>query len=469
MHVSEIDARDPADVAARLRGMPNLTFLDSAMSHPTLGRFSFVAADPFATLKSVAGRTTWNGEPVEGHPLDVLKEKLELYRQPKRLGLPPFQGGAAGFVSYDFGARLERLPEPELPETGVPEFELHFYDVVLAFDHREKRSWLFSTGWPEIDPLPRAYRAIDRAKLFRQRLAEPPAPLAGAATAVLDWRSNFERPAYEAAIARTIEYILAGDIFQANIAQRFAADLPEGFDPFAFYQRLRSVNAATFGAFLDYGDLVVASSSPERFVQVYDGRVETRPIKGTAKRSPDPAEDARIAEALLASEKDRAENIMIVDLLRNDLSRVCRPHTVHVPALCGLETYASVHHLVSVVSGILEDGQGVTDLLKAAFPGGSITGAPKIRAMEIIAEIERHGRGVYCGSIGYFGFDGNSDTSIAIRTVTFRGRLATFHAGGGITALSEPAAEYEETLAKGARLFEAFRPPATDAAGGTAS
>ncbi|ODN70842.1 Aminodeoxychorismate synthase component 1 [Methylobrevis pamukkalensis] len=201
---------------------------------------------------------------------------------------------------------------------------------------------------------------------------------------------------------------------------------------------------------------MVASASPERFLQVYDGRVETRPIKGTARRVADPAEDARIAEALLASEKDRAENVMIVDLLRNDLSRVCQPHTVHVPALCGLESYAGLHHIVSVVSGILEEGADIADLLRASFPGGSITGAPKIRAMEIITEIEGRGRGVYCGSIGYFSFDGSADTNIAIRTVTFRNGEATFNVGGGITALSEPPAEFDETLTKGARIFAAF-------------
>ncbi len=459
MHVSELDVRNAADAFARLAGTRHLTFLDSAMSHATLGRFSFLAADPFATLEARGGRTFWAGEEVAGDPLTVLKDKLALYRQPKRVGLPPFQGGAAGFISYDFGRRLERLPDPAAEEDGVPELLLHFYDVVLAFDHREKRAWLFSTGWPETETGRRASRAIERAQEFRRLLQSAPAPR-GVGVAELDWHSNFSRADYEAAVARTVDYILAGDIFQANITQRYAARLPEGFDTVAFYERLRQVNAATFAAYLDYGDLVVASASPERFVQIYDGRVETRPIKGTARRVADPVEDARIAEALLASEKDRAENVMIVDLLRNDLSRVCRPHTVHVPALCGLESYAGLHHIVSVVSGVLEDGADACDLMRAAFPGGSITGAPKIRAMEIITEIEGRGRGLYCGSIGYFSFDGSADTNIAIRTVTFRDGEAFFGVGGGITALSDPAAEYEETLTKGARIFAAFRPDA---------
>ena len=259
-------------------------------------------------------------------------------------------------------------------------------------------------------------------------------------------------------------YILEGDIFQANIAQRFRAACPARFDPLAFYERLRAINAAPFAAFLDFGDIAVASSSPERFLKVQGTRVETRPIKGTAPRSSDPAEDAKALGTLLASEKDRAENVMIVDLLRNDLSRVCRPHSVEVPVLCGPESYASVHHLVSVVTGELAPGKDALDLLAAAFPGGSITGAPKVRAMQIIAELERVPRGVYCGAIGYFGFDGAMDTNIAIRTVVFRNREASVHAGGGITLLSDPAAEYDETLAKVRRIFAAFETASSEAA-----
>lgn len=463
MILRALSIADPMAAVDRLASLANLTFLDSAMAHPTLGRFSFLAADPFATFEVRQGQAFWNGEPV-GEPggrnaLGVLKQKLAAFRQPSVPGLPPFQGGAAGFFAYDFGRDLERLPVPERLQPGVPAVQLHFYDVVLSWDHRENRAWLISTGWPEADPEAREVRALERARYFCQLLDQPAVPTGtGRATAPLDWRSNFERPAYEAVIARTVEYILAGDIFQANIAQRLAAALPEDFDPAAFYRRLRAMNPATFAAWLDYGDLKIASSSPERFAQVYDGRVETRPIKGTIRRSPDPAEDRRLAETLLASEKDRAENVMIVDLLRNDLSRVCRPHTVHVPALNGLETYATVHHLVSVVTGVLKDGLDAVDLMAAAFPGGSITGAPKIRAMEIITELERVERGIYCGSIGYFGFDGASDTNIAIRTVTFVNGEAIVFGGGGITALSDPSDEYDETLVKASRILQAFRP-----------
>ncbi|MFK4535020.1 anthranilate/para-aminobenzoate synthase component I [Bradyrhizobium ottawaense] len=216
------------------------------------------------------------------------------------------------------------------------------------------------------------------------------------------------------------------------------------------------MNPAPFAALLRWGKLTIASSSPERFLKLERRQVETRPIKGTIARSPDPKEDHRRAAALLASEKDHAENTMIVDLLRNDLSRVCTAHSVGVRALCNLESYASVHHLVSIVKGTLAGDEDAVSLLRACFPGGSITGAPKLRSMEIITEIERIAREVYCGAIGFIGFNGHMDTSIAIRTVTIDGDLAVFHAGGGITALSEPEGEYEETLAKAERIFDAF-------------
>jgi para-aminobenzoate synthetase component I len=272
------------------------------------------------------------------------------------------------------------------------------------------------------------------------------------------WSSNFTREDYEKAIAQTVEYILAGDIFQANITQMFSAPMPEDFDPLAFYRVLRLKNPATFAAFMDYGDIQIASSSPERLLRYDSTTVEARPIKGTRRRDPDPSRDAALIADLTSSRKDRAENVMIVDLLRNDLSRVSKPGTVKVPVLCGLETYANVHHLVSAITSELRDNSTIGDLIGATFPGGSITGAPKIRAMEIIAEIERTPRGVYCGTIGYIGFNGRVDLNIAIRTAQFANGIARVQGGGGITARSSPAAEYEESLTKIKRIMEAFRP-----------
>lgn len=457
MQVHELPTTDMPALAERLLGAPHLVFLDSAMPHATLGRYSYIAADPYAVLDARDGRATLGGRAVEGDPLAALGEALAGARAPRISGLPPFQGGTAGFISYEYGRRLERLPAPDVDDLGVPDAVLPLYDWVVACDHASDKAWLISTGAPETEPRARDIRARARAEGVLALLSRPAAARREPATqGPLTFGSNFDRVAYVAAIARVVEYVLAGDIFQANVAQRFLADLPAGFDPWAFYRRLRRRNAAPFGAYLAFGDVTLASSSPERFLSVEGDKVEARPIKGTAKRWTDPIADGSSSRALLGSEKDRAENVMIVDLLRNDISRVCRPGSVEAPTLCGLETYASVHHLVSVVTGRLREGLGVVDLLRAGFPGGSITGAPKLRAMEIITEIERHARGVYCGSIGWIGFSGDADFNIAIRTATLSKGKALFQAGGGITALSDPAAEYDETLTKARAVFEAF-------------
>ena len=456
--VIDLGPMEAVEAAHRLADRPYVTFLDSVVRGSDLGRYSFVAAEPFGTFSVTGGVPAWNGEPLTQDPIRALKALMARFHQPSLPGLPPFQGGAAGFLAYEFGNILEELPD--LPGTRpFPQALLHFYDVVVAFDHAENRSWLISTGWPEADPDRRDRRARRRAEQYLEILGSPLLDRAPRFSAVLDWSSNFTRDRYVEAVRKVIDYILDGDIFQANIAQRFEAAIPPDFDPWSFYLKLRARNPATFAAYLHYGDLVIASSSPERFIKVEDGQAQTRPIKGTARRSADPMSDWLAGQALLASEKDRAENIMIVDLLRNDLSRICKPFSVQVPVLCGLESYASIHHLVSVVTGELAPDATAVDVIAACFPGGSITGAPKIRAMQIIGEIEKRRRDIYCGSIGYVSFDGNADTNIAIRTATIQGRSAVFQAGGGITAMSDPDAEYEETLTKARRIFEAFGGP----------
>lgn len=462
MHVREIPWLEPVEAAERLRPLGGLGFLDSAMRHDQLGRYSYVAADPFGKLIVQNGVASWNGGALDTPPLDAISHYLDLYRLEDQPGLPPFQGGAIGYFSYEFGRLLERLPKPDAPAHGsMPDAVWYFYDVVLTFDHQAGKAWLVSSGLPEADDKRRAKKSHERSELFSGYLQQEfgDAPSQSESDSRIPralWRSNFERSPYMRAVAKVVEYILDGDIFQANIAQRFIADLPIAFDKWQFYKALRKRNAATFAAYLDHGDTVIASSSPERFLSVRSDQVETRPIKGTVPRSQDPKEDKDLADLLLKSEKDRAENLMIVDLMRNDLSRVCRPHSVLTPVLCGLESYASVHHLVSVVTGRLAEGKSLMDLIRAAFPGGSITGAPKLRAMEIITEIEHEARGIYCGSIGFIGFNGNFDSNIGIRTVLFQGGKAVFQAGGGITALSDPAAEYQETLDKAARIFTVF-------------
>jgi len=450
----ELDWRDPFDAASRLATRPGFAFLDSSLPHPTLGRYSYIGIEPFGTFSAIGGQSRWNGEAVPDAPLDALRKLLARFQLDSAPDLPPFRGGAIGAIPYDFGWQLDGLQSPHHIEGDEP-LSFSFYDLILAFDLIEKRAFIFSSGFPETDPLARQMRALHRRDVMIEALEHEPVALAPVVLRS-EWVSNFTQASYHAAIEAVRTHILDGDIYQANVAQHFTADLGEGFSPFSLYAHLRAVNPATFSAYLTCGDNVIASSSPELLLRKRGSDIETRPIKGTIGRAQDEEEDKRRREWLIGSEKDRAENIMIVDLLRNDLSRVSEPFSVTVPVLCGLESYAGVHHLVSVVTSRLAANKDAFDLLATSFPGGSITGAPKKRAMEVIAEIERLPRGYYCGSIGYIGFDGAMDMNIAIRTAVMKNGKAHVQAGGGITRLSEPQAEYEETFAKVKRLFAAF-------------
>jgi para-aminobenzoate synthetase component 1 len=442
-HSREIVCFEPSALALRLKGQRHLALLESVMRSEHLGRYSFLACNPRSTLEVTRAGTFLDGVKQDESPLNLVYRLLRQHRQRHVPGLPPFQGGLAGFISYEFGRRLEPHARIADVDPVCPDLVLHHYDCVAAFDHMQERAWIIAAD-------PRQADAMEELLAAR--------PQAPGSHAITGWQSNFTRAEYEQAIARTVDYILAGDIFQANITQMFSAPVPQGFDALAFYRVLRLKNPATFAAYLDFGGIQVASSSPERLLSCIDGQVEARPIKGTRRRDADPARDAALIADLASSRKDRAENVMIVDLLRNDLSRVSKPGSVRVPVLCGLESYANVHHLVSVVTSELKDERGIGDLIGAAFPGGSITGAPKIRAMEIIAEIEKAPRGVYCGSIGYLGFNGRADLNIAIRTAQFSNGMARVQGGGGITARSQAPAEYEESLTKVRRIMEAFAP-----------
>jgi para-aminobenzoate synthetase component I len=458
-------APDPWAVARRLAHLPHLLFLDSVDRHPDRGRYSFVAADP----------ATWvvdsTRDPRFADPFAELARRLAAFPMETVPGLPPFQGGIAGLFGYGLQHAVERIPRPHYDEFAVPDLAVGVYDWVVGWDHASERAWLVSTGYPEtgrkrreratrrlsevrdcLHSRPHAPRAdvphAERA-VYSKDLA-PQHPLPGHATVT----STFDRGGYLAAVRRAIEYVHAGDCFQVNLSQRLLAPLTE--HPLELYARLRERNPAPFAGYFDVGPFAVASASPERFLRVTDGDVETRPIKGTRPRGRTPEEErARIAD-LVASPKDRAENVMIVDLLRNDLGRVCGYGSVRVPKVCQIETYKYVHHLVSEVRGRLADGKTPLDLLRACFPGGSVTGAPKVRAMEIIAELEPTARGPYCGSLGYVGFDGTADTNILIRTFTAGHGWVQFPVGGGIVADSEPEREYEETLHKAEGLLRAL-------------
>ncbi len=452
----EIAFVEPLRAFAAVRDWPAAVLLDSARADADVGRWSYVAADPFLLLTSKDGRIRLGERSVTGDPFAVLQRLLRASPLEHDPALPPFQTGAAGYLGYDLCHHLERLPAPETDDLRFADLMLGLYDTVAAFDVVGRRAWIMSSGLPEISPEPRMHRRRARLDRLARRLAAAPELPPPSRIAAGPLTSGFDGEAYAAMVRRVVDYILAGDIFQANVSQRFMAELPEGLEPFDLYRRLRRINPAPFAAFMQFGDTAIASASPERFLKLDGGRVETRPIKGTRPRRADPLEDAAMAAELLASAKDRAENVMIVDLLRNDLSRVCREHSVVTPEICALHSFATVHHLVSTVRGELRQGADAVDLLRATFPGGSITGAPKIRAIEIIAELEPTRRGPYCGALAWLGFDGGMDSAITIRTFAIKGRTATFQAGGGIVADSDPAAEYAETLDKARALIQAL-------------
>ncbi len=446
----------PADPVAWCRvfaDRPGLALFDSALKDHRLGRYSFLGIDPFARLEADRGGVRLNGADLAADPFNAIGELCARYRVDPAADLPPFQTGLAGYFGYGLRHHVERVPMHARADIAWPDLIVGLYDLVLAVDHVEGRAWLLASGYPETTPQARRERAEARIGWACDRLsrATQAAPAQSWAIAA---KPDLRQAEFEQAVRRTIDYIEAGDIYQANITQRFRARLPSGFDRLSLYQALRTRNPATFGAYLDFGATGILSSSPERFLKLADGKVETRPIKGTRPRGRGAAEDQALATELLGSAKDRAENLMIVDLLRNDISRVCKVGSVKVPTLFGLESYATVHHLVSVVAGELAAGRSAVDLLRACFPGGSVIGAPKIRAMEVIAELEPTSRGPYCGSIGYLSADGGMDSNIVIRTYCIHGQDLTFQVGGGIVADSDPHVEYEESLAKAKALIE---------------
>jgi para-aminobenzoate synthetase component 1 len=420
-----------------------------------LGQHSYFAADPVSVVSGDAVK--WPSARAQ------LRATLDA-ASPHDDDLPPFQGGWMGWLSYELGRAFDRMPVHESDPFKTPDFALGLYDWVIAWDHHTSRCWLISTG---VDAEGRRddRRGQVRADEVMARVAVPPAtppeptliPVADACAGLPPGlRTDFTPAEYRAAVAQVIEHVLAGDIFQANLTQRFTA--PFTGEAITLLASLERWAPAPLGAYLRHDDIELFSASPEQFLR-YDPRtriVQTRPIKGTRRRDPEPQRDAALARELAASEKDRAENVMIVDLLRNDLSRVCEPGSVTVDALCRLESHVTVHHLVSVVTGRLRSGSDALDLLAATYPGGSVTGAPKLRAMALLAGLERVRRGIYTGAIGWLGLDGALNTNLAIRTIVVKRGVAAVHAGGGVTARSDPDEEYRETLDKARALLHAL-------------
>ncbi len=438
-------------------------FLDSSLADGRLGRHSVVGFAPFAVIRSRGGitelREGGRAKFFSGDPFAILADFLRRYEFERDCGdeIPAFLGGGIGYISYDAGRWLERLPGMSIDDRELPDLHLGFYDTLAVFDHAKGTCHAVAFKKP-VEAGEGALHRLRRLAEFLEGWEEKPRP--GFAAERGRMRSCFTERGYIQAVSKAKEYIREGDIFQVNLSQRFTLRLRG--EPYALYYNLRKTNPAPFSAFLGFGEVAVASSSPERFLRARGGEVETRPIKGTRPRAAVAEEDERLARELLMSEKDSAEHVMIVDVERNDFGRVCVPGSVRVPELMSLESYATVHHLVSTVVGKLSPGMGLVDILRASFPGGSITGAPKIRAMEIIEEIEPVRRGIYTGSVVYCGFDGYMDSSIVIRTFvasrsgSAREWLLDFHVGGGIVADSDPKDEYQETLDKAKGLLAAL-------------
>jgi para-aminobenzoate synthetase component 1 len=442
---------------------PHSFFLDSGMDPQRLGRYSFIGSDPFLVVKSHGREVTLlrqgSKSVLYGNPFDILGDLLQEYRLDDNPTALPFAGGAVGYLGYDLGRFIEELPSVAVDDLQLPECYLAFYDSAVVFDNLEKRAYIAATGYPEKRS---GWQENARSRLNELRRMVAGAGPAGnrtratghAVESPVGLRSNFTHEGYVEAVSKVREYIIAGDIFQANLSQRFEAEMP--VPPYELFRRLREINPAPFAAYLNFDDVVAVSASPERFLRVHGDLVETRPIKGTRPRGKDPRSDRSMAEELVKSVKDRAEHMMIVDLERNDLGRVCCFGSVRVSELMALEKYATVYHLTSTVVGRLRPDRGVIDLLKGTFPGGSISGAPKVRAMEIIEELEPTRRSVYTGSIGYLGFDRGADLNIVIRTILIKDGRAYFQVGGGIVYDSDPEGEYNETLDKAKALIHAL-------------
>ncbi len=435
---------DSAALFSAIAHRPWSVFLDSGYPYSRQGRYDIIAADPVCTLVTHGDTTTISrdGRSVTSaaDPFDLVK--VQLLPDVEGFDDLPFNGGAIGYFSYDLARRLESLPVIAVDAEQIAEMAVGIYHWAVVVDHQQQQTVLVGQGLHE--PL--------RQALIAQFSRLPNAQKPAAFNVVSAIVSNMDRDAYIQAFNKIKQYLKDGDCYQVNLAQRFVAHC-EG-DPWTAYQKLRVLNAAPFSCYLNLPDVQILSSSPERFLKLTQGVVETKPIKGTRPRKLDAFEDRQQIAQLENSDKDRAENLMIVDLLRNDISKTCKKGSVKVPVIFDVESYATVHHLVSTVTGLLADDQHALDLLKSCFPGGSITGAPKIRAMEIIEELEPNRRGVYCGAIGYIGFNGNMDSNIAIRTLVHANNTIRCWAGGGIVNDSVVDEEYQESFDKAAALLD---------------
>jgi anthranilate synthase component I len=465
------DCETPVSAFLKLRageapGAP--CFLLESAEQGQVGRYSFVGIRPRSVLRWSDGRLSeWDGDDAAPtaapigvsdapDPYGAVAERLAAFRPAPVEGLPPFAGGAVGFFGYDLVRTVEPLAEPNPDPLGLPDMALMITDVLLVFDHLKHELTILSCAFVEEgEEVDAAYeRAAETIADVRERLrGAVPARDSRAAREAPSFASNMEREEFEAAVERIVEYVHAGDAFQVVPSQRFSAAAP--VESFSVYRGLRAVNPSPYMYFLEFGDFQIAGASPEPLVKVTGNRVETRPIAGTYPRGSDEDEDRRLAERLVNDPKERAEHVMLVDLGRNDLGRVCEYGTVRVDELMVVETYSHVLHIVSQVSGTLREGVGAMDVLRSALPAGTLSGAPKVRAMQIIDELEPVKRCSYGGAIGYLSWNGDLDTAIHIRTVVVKDGQIHVQAGGGTVADAEPAYEYKESVNKAKAVFRA--------------
>lgn len=446
---------------------PYAAILDSSLMRNCLGRFTIIGYDPFLVFKTRNGKGCLikrdRQKNIKGHPLELLRGLLQKYKTSWQDEEIPFIGGCIGYFSYDLVNFIEDIFSYNSDDIGINDLEMGFYNKVIIIDHEKRKTYAVgsSSGGKtanvqaeacnNLEDLKRILKNFEEINERRENFTKNYNCCPGENSLI----ANFSREQYIQTVSRAREYIRCGDIFQANLSQRFETVIK--INPAEVYLMLREQSPSPFAAYLSFDELKVISSSPERLLKIKDRKIETRPIKGTRPRGRNIEEDKYNKEDLLMSEKDCSELTMIVDLSRNDLGKVCEIGSVVVDKLSEIEEYANVFHMVATVSGRMKEGKDVVDCLYAAFPGGSITGAPKVRACEIIEELEPVKRGIYTGSIGYIDFNGDSDLNIAIRTIVVKDNKAYYNVGGGIVWDSQPAEEYAETLHKGKIMMNVLK------------
>ncbi|MGG7058365.1 aminodeoxychorismate synthase component I [Clostridium nigeriense] len=433
---------NPLEIYNVFKNEKDSILLDSSKEDENLSKFSFIGLNPFMIFESKENKAFVDGKEVDGDPFNVLDNLISKYKVSEDIfsGIP-LLSGAIGYISYDVCRILESIPDSSEEDFNISDMKFIFYNNIIIFDLKNNKQYITSLNGRDEEINAIQYKIDEAIHLYEEVVKE----------VNKEFISNFNKEDYKSAINKLKNYIVSGDVYIANMTQRFYTENTE--DSFEIYKKLRTINKAPFSAFMNFEDFQIISSSPERFLEINNRKVITRPIKGTRPRGENKEEDIKNSLELLNSEKDKAELLMVVDLERNDLSKVCKPHSVKVTELFKLETYATVFHLVSTVEGVLKEDVSAIKCIKECFPGGSITGTPKIRAMEIIEELEGLKRNIYTGSIGYFDFRGNADFNIAIRTIVKKDNKAYFGVGGGITYDSIEEDEYNETLDKAKALM----------------